>query len=150
MGFSKVYTSMRDENNLDCSFAVIVKENSNGSDNDSVLVIVKDKDIAVLDYNLYIRNNKLPPRYLLIKQHTDNKVCYKDFLKLIGKMCKNTMESKYFRNRRDEDNRMLLDLKSGNFVLSERYMPEPNIYDARLKDFKEYINTCCRNNNFQI
>ena len=48
-------------------------------------------------------------KYLLLKQYYDNKSAYKDFLKLIGKMCKKTKSSKYFSNHRIEDNRMIHD-----------------------------------------
>ena len=73
---STVHVSMRAENGLGCSYAVVCKANH------AVLILLRDAECAVFDL--------LQPdsRYLLLKHYADAALAYTDFLKLIGKMCK--------------------------------------------------------------
>ncbi|MCR5147095.1 MAG: hypothetical protein K6B70_07150 [Clostridia bacterium] len=74
--------------------------------------------------------------YLLLKHYPDNESAYKDFLKLIGKMCKKSKDSKYFLNHKNEDNRMLYDdLKNEHMIKYD----ERNNFSERYEEFEKFI-----------
>ena len=77
---SIVYISMRDDNNIDCSYSIVQKDEL------KVIIVLKDLECAIFDYNNL--KNEIKFKYLLLKQYYDNESAYKDFFKLIGKMCK--------------------------------------------------------------
>lgn len=77
---SIVYISMRDDNNIDCSYSIVQKDEL------KVIIVLKDLECAIFDYNNLKNEKKF--KYLLLKQYYDNESAYKDFFKLIGKMCK--------------------------------------------------------------
>lgn len=139
LGFSYVYTSLPDENYIDCSYAVVSKKGNNSPQNYAVLIILKNLDIAILDYNEYIQNSIADPHYLLIKQHFNGKEAYNDFLSLIGKMCKKDIESKYFRHHIPENNRMLPDKDTGAFIMVDKYTSNSADFNVRLNSFKAFI-----------
>lgn len=92
---------MRDETTLNCSYAIVTKGTIN------IIIILRDCECAIYDYNdLKAKENY---HYLLLKHYKSPSCAYKDFLKLIGKMCKKSSDSKYFSNRKQEDNRMIFD-----------------------------------------
>ena len=74
--------------------------------------------------------------YLLLKQYYDNESAYKDFLKLIGKMCKKNKSSKYFLNHRIEDNRMIHNNSENEHMIS---LEEKSIYNDRYIIFEKFI-----------
>ena len=71
-----------------------------------IIIILKDLECAIFDYNQLKQEKKF--KYLLLKHYEDSESAYKDFLKLIGKMCKKSKSSKYFSNHKTEDNRMAI------------------------------------------
>ena len=77
---SIVYISMRDDNNIDCSYSIVQKDEL------KVIIVLKDLECAIFDYNNLKNEKKF--KYLFLKQYYDNESAYKDFFKLIGKMCK--------------------------------------------------------------
>ncbi len=89
---SIVYISMRDDNNLDCSYSIIQKEEL------KIIIILKDSECGIFDYH-ELKDKKLY-HYLLLKHYQDDESAYKDFLKLVGKMCKKSRDSKYFLNHK--------------------------------------------------
>ena len=97
---STVKVSMRDDNDLNCSYAIISKGNTN------VIIILKDSECAIFDYNS-LKADNFVYEYLLLKHYDNDSDAYKDFLKLIGKICKKQEGSKYFLNHKREDNRMI-------------------------------------------
>lgn len=125
---SFVSVSMRDDNNLNCSYAIIKKVNK------SVILILKDKVCAIFDYEDLKCESEY--HYLLLKHFENEKNAYKDFLKLIGKMCKKSITSKYFLNHKDEDNRMVC-VENGNShsILVE----EKDLYKEEFEDFKKFV-----------
>ena len=61
---------------------------------------------------------------------------YTDFLKLIGKMCKKEPDSKYFRNHKEEDNRMVHNGKMQEHMINDE---ERSIYESRLNAFVGFV-----------
>lgn len=98
---SLVQISMKDENNLNCSYAIVTK------DTISVILIWKDLECGIFDYDALKKSSCAS--YLLLKHYYKSSYAKKDFYKLIGKMCKKHKDSKYFANRIIEDNRIVLD-----------------------------------------
>ena len=124
---SIVYTSMRDENNLSCSYAIIKKEDK------AVIIILKEVECIVYDYIDFCKEN-FNFHYLLLKHYDDENLAYKDFLKLIGKMCKKTIDSKYFSKHIDEDNNILfIDDKNESMLLTD------NKYKIRTIELENFI-----------
>ena len=120
---SNVKISMRDNNNLDCSYAIINKSGI------SVIVILRNAECAIFDYDV-LKDSRSVDHYLLLKHYADDSLAYTDFLRLIGKMCKKEPDSKYFRNHKEEDNRMV---NNGN-------MPEHMINDDERVIFENRFN----------
>lgn len=82
-----------------------------------------------------MKNDKIF-KYLLLKQYHDNESAYKDFLKLIGKMCKKTKSSKYFLNHKIEDNRMIHNNSKSEHMIN---LEEKNTYNDRYIVFEKFI-----------
>lgn len=119
---------MRDENSFDFSYAIITK------DNNSVVIILKDSEIGIFDYDSLQRDDFIY-KYLLLKHYSDSSVAHKDFLKLIGKMCAKKNNSKYFDNKKDEDNRMISDIFGSRIINTTELLS----YRQRYDDFKNTV-----------
>lgn len=126
---STVYVSMSDDNNIGCSYAIIEKKSKN------TIIIYKDLECIILDYDLLLTNN-FNYHYLLLKHYNSATKAYKDFMKLIGKMCKKSIDSKYFKNPINEDNWMVFENDTNEHMISEA---EKNIYLLRKNELIEFI-----------
>ena len=125
---SVVYVSTRDDNNINCTYSIVQKDEL------EIIIILKDLECAIFDYNQLKQEKKF--KYLLLKHYEDSESAYKDFLKLIGKMCKKSKSSKYFSNHRIEDNRMI----HNNFKSEYMIRPEErNEYNDRYIIFEKFI-----------
>lgn len=98
---STVEISMKEENVFNCSYAIITK------DEISIILILRDCECAIYDYGDL--RTKEHCHYLLLKHYKNPSFAYQDFLKLIGKMCKKSKDSKYFIQRIEEDNRIVFE-----------------------------------------
>lgn len=125
---STVYVSMRDENDLKCSYAIVRKSGV------SVLIILKDSECAIIDYGSLKGENVY--RYLLMKHYSDEANAYADFLKLIGKMCKKREDSKYFLNPIKENNRMVRGDSGEEHMIREE---EKGLYEERYRVFEKFV-----------
>lgn len=129
MNLSKVGISLADDNGLGCSYAVIEKSNA------SVILVLKDAECAAFDYDC-IRKKNFDFEYLLLKHYADEKAAYKDFLKLIGKMCAKRNDSKYFGNYVEENNRMVFRADGiCRMIKSDEYTE----YEKRFTEYKNFI-----------
>lgn len=97
---STVNISLRDENGLACSYAIVDKGEK------SVIIILFGTECAIYDADDL--QESACCRYLLLKHYHSETQAYRDFLKLIGKMCAKKSNSKYFGMHIDEDNRMVV------------------------------------------
>lgn len=120
---SNVRVSMRADNGLGCSFAVVDKGSA------AVLILLRDAECAVFD--LHAPDS----RYLLLKHYPDGGVALRDFYKLIGKMCAKPADSKYFGTRKNEDNRMVVAADGQEHMLRP---DEALAYAARLTEFLSF------------
>ncbi len=125
---STVQISMRDENDLNCNYAIITK------DTISVIVILKDLECAVFNYSDLQKIGCVS--YLLLKHYKNTSCAYTDFLKLTGKMCKKHKDSKYFSNRIIEDNRIIFDDFNCEHGISEE---ERLLFEARYSEFINFV-----------
>ena len=126
---SIVYVSMHESNGLGCSYAVVDKGEK------SVIIIFKDLECVIYDYEDFIKDN-FDYKYLLLKHYDDSDLAYKDFMKLIGKMCKKSIDSKYFKNHIIEDNRIdFYDDKNETMITSETN----DKYLIRKKELNHFI-----------
>lgn len=125
---STVQISMRDENDLNCNYAIITK------DTISVIVILKDLECAVFNYSDLQKRECVS--YLLLKHYKNTSYAYTDFLKLIGKMCKKHKDSKYFANRIIEDNRIVFDDFNCEHGISEE---ERLLFESRYSEFINFV-----------
>lgn len=126
---STVRVSMRDNNGLECSYAIINKSGV------SIIIILKDSECAIFDYDA-LKDSESIYHYLLLKHYADDVSAYTDFLKLIGKMCKKEPNSKYFRHHKEEDNRMVNTDKIKEHMINEE---EYAVYADRFNAFKEFV-----------
>ena len=117
---STVHVSMRAENGMGCSYAIVDKGRH------AVLILLRDAECAVFDLG------DPKSRYLLLKHYPDDRAALADFYKLIGKMCAKPADSKYFGTRRDEDNRMVVPPHGPEYMLPPE---EAQQYAARLTAF---------------
>lgn len=125
---SIVYVSMRDDNDLDCSYSIVQKDDLR------IIIVLRDVELGVFDYEELKENHDF--KYLLLKHYPDNETAYKDFMKIIGKMCKKPKKSKYFLNHKDEDNRMIyVDLKTEHMITDD----EIEYYKDRFLIFEKFI-----------
>lgn len=123
-----VRVSMRDENGLGASYAIVRKASA------AVLILLRDCECAIFDYAA-LRREDFAFRYLLCKHYSAPDAAYTDFLKLIGKMCKKSPDSKYFGTRKYEDNRMVAD-SGGEHMIT----PEERIACAeRFANFRAFV-----------
>ncbi len=125
---STVYVSMREDNNLDCSFAIIDKLGK------SIIIIFKDLECVIYDYE-HFKKEDFNYKYLLLKHYEDETSAYKDFMKLIGKMCKKSIDSKYFNNHIIEDNRIVFYDDNNEHMISETKEDKYLIKSRELNDF---------------
>lgn len=126
---STVRISMRDENGLGCSYAFIDKGGVR------ITVILRDAECAIFDAAA-LAAEPFHYHYLLLKHYPSASSAYTDFLKLIGKMCKKREDSKYFRCRRDEDNRMVFcDSESEHMITAA----ERETFRVRYEVFERFI-----------
>lgn len=125
---STVRISMKEDNTLNCSYAVITK------DEISIILILRDCECAIYDYqDLCTKENY---HYLLLKHYNNTSFAYQDFLKLIGKMCKKSKDSKYFTQRIEEDNRIVFESFEQEHMIKD---DEKGIYQERLIDFGNFM-----------
>lgn len=132
---STVKISMRDENGLGCSYAIITKDKM------SIIIILKDQECAIFHYDDLRSREKEVSRqceyhYLLLKHYDSDSYAYKDFLKLIGKMCKKGRDSKYYANPQNEDNRMICGSTDDEHMIKAEERP---LYEERYFDFKCFV-----------
>lgn len=100
-----------------------------------VLVLLKEAECAIFDHG-QLRREGPGARYLLLKHYVSGELAYWDFLKLIGKMCKKSPESKYFGSHIQEDNRMVCVGLGSEHMLAE---DQDGLYEERLKKFREFM-----------
>ena len=111
-----------------CCYAIVDKREK------GVIIILNELECVIFDYDDF-SNDNFNYKYLLIKYYDDFDYAYKDFLKLIGKMCKKNIESKYFKNHIKEDNSIsFVDFKIEHAVSSMDLK-----YEERYKKLIEYI-----------
>lgn len=123
MTISTVRISMRAENGLGCSYAIVDKGTH------AVLILLRDAECAVFD--LHAPDS----RYLLLKHYPDDRAALADFYKLIGKMCAKQPDSKYFGLRKNEDNRMVVTADGHEHMLLPDEAP---LYAERFRAFLAY------------
>ena len=126
---STVYVSMNDRNDVGCSYAIIEKDYKNA------IIIFKDLECAIYDYDALIKDD-FNYKYLLLKHYENTTKAYKDFMKLIGKMCKKSAGCKYFKNPIDEDNWMVFNDDTNEHMILEE---EKSIYLDRKNKLTEFI-----------
>lgn len=126
---SIVRVSMRDDNDLDCSYAIVGKEEI------SVIILLKDSECAIFDYHV-LKNKTVDCPYLLLKHYESDADAYRDFLKLIGKMCKKEKSSKYFLARKEEDNRMVFYAGQGEHMITRE---DRAVYQKRFALFNQFV-----------
>lgn len=126
---STVYISMRDDNDLNCSYAIIAKGTAH------VLLVLRNLECAIFHYEAQKSEVSLD-RYLLLKHYSNETSAYTDFLKLIGKMCKKPAASKYFLNPIQEDNRMVRTNTETEHMICE---DECAVFDERLSAFQQFM-----------
>lgn len=133
---SIVYVSMEENNDKECSYAIVDKGEK------SVIIIFKDLECAVYDYEFF-KTNEFDYKYLLLKHYEDSTAAYKDFMKLIGKMCKKSINSKYFKNHVIEDNRIVFyDDTNEHMIIGERkdeYLTRKDNLTDFIKNNKEKL-----------
>ena len=126
---SIVYVSMKDKNEIECSYAIIEKEDKN------TIIIFKDLECVIYDYDSLIKDD-FNYKYLLLKHYENTTKAYKDFLKLIGKMCKKSVECKYFKNPIEEDNWMIFNSDNDEHMILDK---EKINYLDRKNSLTEFI-----------
>ena len=126
---SIVYVSMKDSNDIECSYAIIEKTGK------SVIIIFKDLECAIYDYDALLKKD-FNYKYLLLKHYKNTTKAYKDFMKLIGKMCKKSVECKYFKNPIDEDNWMIFEDDTNEHMILDE---EQSLYLERKNSLTEFI-----------
>ena len=126
---SVVYVSMKEDNNINCSYAIVDKGEK------SVIIIFKDLECVIYDYELFSKDD-FDYKYLLLKHYEDETSAYKDFMKIIGKMCKKSIDSKYFKNHIVEDNIIAFrDDKNEHTIVGER----KQVYIERYTNLSSFI-----------
>ena len=109
---SIVYVSTKKENKFECNFAIVEKSNK------SVIIICRDLECVIYDYENFQKDD-FDYKYLLLKHYPDEIMAYKDFLKLIGKMCKKSIDSKYYNNHIEEDNRIMFFNDKNEYMMKD-------------------------------
>ena len=126
---STVYVSMNNKNDIGCSYAIIEKGKA------SIIIIFKDLECAVYDYNAFLKEN-FDFKYLLLKNYETSSRAYKDFMKLIGKMCKKSEDGKYFKNHVDEDNWIVFTDDDDHHMILEE---EKEMFLPRKENFTNFV-----------
>lgn len=126
---SIVYVSMIDKNDFGCNYAIIEKEGK------SAIIIFRNLECAIYDYDELLKDD-FNYKYLLLKHYENTTKAYKDFLKLVGKMCKKSVEGKYFKNKIVEDNWMIFEDDTNEHMILEE---EKDLYLDRKNDLTEFI-----------
>ena len=126
---STVYVSMNDKNTIGCSYAISEKDGKNA------IIVFKDLEVGIFDYDALLKEN-FDSRYLLLKHYENTSTAYKDFMKLIGKMCKKSVNCKYFKNPIKEDNWMIFNDDTNEHMIIEE---EVSNYLIRKNDFINFI-----------
>jgi len=126
---SAVRVSMRDENGLGASYAIVRKAGA------AVLILLRERECAVFDYDALPGEN-FAFRYLLCKHYPSPETAYTDFLKLIGKMCKKSPDSKYFGTREEEDNRMVVTASGEEHMMRAEDIAA---YVERFAEFRDFV-----------
>ena len=124
---SMVYVNIS-EKNYEYSYAIVDKFEK------SVIIILKDRECAIYDYEDFLKED-FNYKHLLLKYYSDSTLAYKDFMKLIGKMCKKSINGKYFKNHIDEDNSMIFQDDKNEYMLTNPI----DEYKERKKNFINYI-----------
>lgn len=146
---STVYVSMRDDNNYDCSYAIITKAKNKNSK--SAIVVLKDLECGIFDYEEFKSARDL--KFLLLKQYDNSNYALKDFYKIVGKMCHKNIESKYFLNHKKEYNRIkfidfqteIMDFDDNDEKLFTRY----NSFLKFIEEKRKNITLCTKTINNQ-
>lgn len=126
---SIVYVSMQENNNLECSFAIVEKATK------SVIIVFKDLECVIYDYKDFQKEN-FDYKYLLLKHYQDEIMAYKDFMKLIGKMCKKSIDSKYFNNHINEDNNIMFINDKKEYMIKDNQLLKYNFLKKFIKKNK--------------
>lgn len=126
---SIVYVSMQENNNLKCSFAIVEKATK------SVIIVFKDLECVIYDYEDFQKEN-FDYKYLLLKHYQDEIMAYKDFMKLIGKMCKKSIDSKYFNNHINEDNNIMFINDKKEYMIKDNQLLKYNFLKEFIKKNK--------------
>lgn len=135
---------MKEDNAIDASFAIIQKQEKGITS--SVILIWKQCEVTILDYKELLKVNQ-DIHYLLLKFYEDEKSAYKDFMKLIGKMCKKKIDSKYFLFPKQEDNKIKFVTDEEEYILRGE---EAIHYETRWKLFQSFILKATRAGNFTL
>lgn len=127
-GHGMVCSTVRMEENraLGATYAAVEKGGI------GVLLLLRDRECGIFDYSA---GGLGEFRYLLLKHYDTPSRAYEDFLKLVGKMCKKSGDSKYFQNRLSEDNRMVRTAEGEHGITRE----EGTIYEERFTAFREFV-----------
>lgn len=128
MNHSNVFVSLMNDNDLGCSFAIVQKQEYR------VLIVVRAMECAIYDADALQADGSA--HYLLLKHYPCDAAAYRDFMKLIGKMCTKKTSSKYFAYHINEDNRMIVTNAESEHMVTD---DERLAYSHRLLDFKAYI-----------
>ena len=120
---------IQEDPELGAAYAVVRKGEA------GVLVLLKGAECAIFDYG-QLRRDGPDAHYLLLKHYVSGELAYWDFLKLIGKMCKKSPESKYFDRHIQEDNRMVCVGPGSEHMLAE---DQDRLYEERLKQLREFM-----------
>lgn len=127
-GHGMVCSTVRMEENraLGATYAAVEKGGI------GVLLLLRDRECGIFDYSA---GGLGEFRYLLLKHYDTPSRAYEDFLKLVGKMCKKSGDSKYFQNRLSEGNRMVRTAEGEHGITRE----ERAIYEERFTAFREFV-----------
>lgn len=115
---------------MDCSYVIVQKGAY------SITIVLRCKECAIFDSFELMRSENC--HYLLLKQYTSEQQAYRDFLRLIGKMCIKKDNSKYFAEHLEEDNRIYV---AANDQETMSRPSDTTALDIRLTDFMAYIIT---------
>lgn len=126
---SIVYVSMMDRNDVGCSYAIIDKDGKNA------IIVFKDLECAIYDYDALLKDD-FDYKYLLLKHYENTTKAYKDFMKIIGKLCKKSSGCKYFNNPIEEDNWMVFNDDTHEHMILEE---EKNTYLSRKNALTEFV-----------
>lgn len=99
----------------------------------AALLVHRERECAVLDPAALAAGQT---GYLLLKHYHSQEAAWRDFLRLMGKLCTKRPDSKYFGTRIPEDNRMIVRPDGSEAMLPSDIDPD---LDARLTAFRAFI-----------